>query len=157
MQESDFFVFITIILTALTAFFTLVTGALAVGVTSFFTYSKKLRKDREDEIKKFSEINDNFEQQMMIAEKKLKVGGQNEEEYKQVLEDIKRDYRNWRNQAIHSQTITQLPTYSPGVFDYGPTNAELGAQIDALLSTIAELQRRIGEDDEENQEKEDEN
>lgn len=139
MQESDFFVFITIILTALTAFFALVTLVLAAGVASFFSYREKVKKEREEEKQEFAKMADSFQQKMRDAEEKLKAG-KTGEEYKQVLEDIRRDYRDLRNQAIHSSS------YRVGA-DYGPTNAELEAQINALLATIAALQTQIAAKD----------
>jgi len=123
---------LSLILAALAAFFTLITGATAIFATWGVIHFKKLKKEREAEIKKVGELQDELEGKISEAEK-LKDGG------KMEIEEIKKDYQNLRNKFFNL-AAPSVWYASGGRGGSSVTVAQLQAQVNALLTQLATLQ-----------------
>jgi len=144
-MPTDPITWLTVTLAALTAFFTLVTGALAVAVTFYVFYAKRQEARKEEEIERLNKLGDALEDKLSEAEEKLQTDGEEEEEYKKTLREIKSAYRNFRNQVVHTPGIRKSLRYE--VDDSEPSNAELEDQIQSLLQTISQLQTEVKKED----------
>ncbi len=134
---------LTIILAALTAFFTLITGALAVAVTIGILYFKKLAFDRQQEIKKLIELQDELANKMQESEKALQDLGAGKGDIARIsneLDTLKREYFKISNQ-LHPRV--SVYDYSQPSGEGTPTAVDLQVQIGTLLGQIQELQKQL--------------
>ncbi|OHA97533.1 MAG: hypothetical protein A3E02_01135 [Candidatus Zambryskibacteria bacterium RIFCSPHIGHO2_12_FULL_38_34] len=137
MENIDLIDKLTLILTALSAFFTLITGAFAVFVSLTIFYFKKLKDDRENEIKKLIQLEDDLMNKIKETEG-LKSNNKTE------IEEIKKEYSDLRNRFFHLTTPTAWQVYgNEPVRDSSPTKKELIDQINSLLAMIASLQAQM--------------
>ena len=128
---------LSLTLSALSAFFTLITGAFAIFIVFAISYFTKLKSDRENEIKKLAQLEDDLMNKIKEAEG-LKNSSKTE------LETIKQGYFDLRNRFFH---LTSPNAFSvvDGRYSSGPTVTQLTDQINSLLSMIASLQAQITE------------
>lgn len=141
---------ITLILAALTAFFTLITGALAIAVTIGILYFKKLASDRQAEVKKLIDLQSEVAKKIKEAEKVLQNLGIDKGDITRIsseLSDLKREYTKISSQFYPAPNVPS-PLAGTSPYDYSgasPSIADLQAQIAALLSQIYELQKQLSE------------
>lgn len=119
---------LTLILAALAAFFTLITGAFAVATTFFILYFAKLKKDREKEVLELVNLQDKVQQKLTEIE-----GGQVDTD---ELQRLKEDYISLRNEIFH---------YVSPQRSFNPREVQLHQMINDLLLQIASLQKQLAE------------
>jgi len=137
---------LTIILVALTAFFTLITGVLAIAVTLGIFYFRKLASDRQVEIKKLIDLQGEVTNKIVEVEKTLQdlgVGKSDVTGIKSELGALKREYLRINSQLYPTPIPSAGTLYNyPGSV---PSVDELQAQIEILLSQISKLQKDLGD------------
>src|SRR3989344_3527167 len=128
---------LSLVLAALAAFFTLITGAAAIFATWALFYFNKLKNERENEIKRLSELQDEMAKKINEAEK-LKDGSKVE------IERIKNDYQELRNKFFHLAAPSLWnPSISPSSsVSSSVTISQLQAQISALMGQLNALQHK---------------
>jgi len=118
---------LTLILAALSAFFTLITGAFAVAVTFILIYFAKLKKDREREISELISLQNSFEEKLSQIQNDPSAD---------ELKVLKKDFNKLRTSFARN-----LP-----VGGRTPTVDDLSVTVNDLLLQIAELQKQLAED-----------
>lgn len=133
---------LSLVLAALAAFFTLITGAAAIFAAWALFYFNKLKNERENEIKMLNQLQDEMARKISDTEK-LKDGGKVE------IERIKNDYQELRNKFFHlvAPSLWYTPMASGGGGGSGVTIAQLQAQINALMAQLSALQNKVDEDE----------
>lgn len=135
---------LTLILASLTAFFTLITGALAVAVTIGIFYFRKLASDRQRETEKLIGLQNEVANKIQELEK---ANESNIVQISKTLDIFKKEYSKISSH-IYPAPTTPIP-FIPNSYEYspprgrGPSVVDLQAQITALLSQIQELQAQL--------------
>jgi len=139
-----------LILAALTAFFTLITGALAVAVTVGILYFKKLASDRQREIRKLIDLQNELVNKIREAEKALQDLGVGKGDIIRIsneLDALKGEYLKISSHFYSIPSVATTPffndDYPRPVKGSTPSVSDLQSQIAALLSQIQELQKQL--------------